>query len=116
MILITTFIFIIVINIFIIINITSDTVVTFPVIAVIKFSLSRLSRMKPNKNKNSRIFIEMTNNNPYANNKPNNHDLNNSAPKTFVGRNNPSSFSPIPSPSSCKLEIIEQNDIWGSSC
>ena len=30
-----------IINIFIIINITSDTVVTFPVITLIKFSISR---------------------------------------------------------------------------
>ena len=46
----------------------------------------------------------MTNNKPYANNEPNNHDVNNSAPKTFAESNEPSSFSQIPLTSSCKLK------------
>ena len=37
----------------------------------------------------------MTNNNPYANNEPSSHDVNDSAPKTFTGCNEPSSFSQI---------------------
>ena len=32
-------------------------------------------------------------NKPYANNEPNIHDVNNSAPKTFAGSNEPSSLS-----------------------
>ena len=47
----------------------------------------------------------MTNNKPYANNEPNNHDVNNSVPKTFAESNEPSSFSQIPLTSSCKLKL-----------
>ena len=44
------------------------------------------------------IFIEMANNEPYAKNEPNNHCVTNSAPKTFAGSNEPSSFSQTPLP------------------
>lgn len=54
----------------------------------------------------------MTNNKPYANNEPNNHDVKNSAPKAFAGRNEPSSFSQIPQTCSCLLNL-EQNHTWG---
>ena len=50
----------------------------------------------------------MTNNKPYANNEPNNHDVKNSAPKAFAGRNEPSSFPQIPRTCSCLLNL-EQN-------
>ena len=53
---------------------------------------------------NLRIFNEMTNNTPDANNEPNNHDVNNSAPKNFAGSNEPSSISQIPLTSSIKLK------------
>ena len=55
--------------------------------------------------KNLRIFNEMTNNTPDANNEPNNHDANNSAPKNISGSNEPSSFSQIPLTSSIKLKL-----------
>ena len=47
----------------------------------------------------------MTTNKPYANNELNIHDVNNSAPKTFAGHNEPSSFTQIRLASSCKLKI-----------
>lgn len=56
----------------------------------------------------------MANNKPYANNEPKNHDLNNSAPTIFAGSNETSSFFQKPLSSSCKLNIIERNHIWGS--
>ena len=47
----------------------------------------------------------MTINRPYANNEPNIHDVNNSAPKTCAGNNEPSSFTQIRLASSCKLKL-----------
>ena len=47
----------------------------------------------------------MTNDIPYANNELNSHDVNNSAPKTFAGNNEPTLFSQIPLTSSCKLKL-----------
>ena len=42
----------------------------------------------------------------HANNEPNIHDVNNSAPKTFAGNNEPSSFNTqIRLASSCKLKF-----------
>ena len=47
----------------------------------------------------------MTNKNPDANNEPSNHDVNNSAPKTFAESNERSSFSQLRlAAHSCKVK------------
>ena len=48
----------------------------------------------------------MTNKNPDANNEPSNHDVNNSAPKTFAESNERSSFSQLRlAAHSCKVKL-----------
>ena len=107
MILITAFIFIIIINILVIINIISIILLLFfQLLLLLSLHLAgKVSKRNLTEIKNVPIFTETTNNKPYANNEANNHDVNNSAPKTFAESNELSSFSQVPLTSSGKLKL-----------